>query len=107
MPSQALIIRTPTLPTRPYGSMPRRATLAGQRTRVQLLRARSRSTYTILCASRHFSTYAQNLYALFALHRRRRVQFRARIAEAPFLTDSRLVYRLGTLLTPSRAIIVR
>jgi hypothetical protein len=32
-----------------------------------------------------------DLYALFALHNERRVQFRARIADAPFLTDAQLV----------------
>jgi hypothetical protein len=32
-----------------------------------------------------------DLYALFALHHERRVQFRARIADAPFLTDAQLV----------------
>ncbi|KAN0106984.1 hypothetical protein V8E52_010586 [Russula decolorans] len=32
-----------------------------------------------------------DLYALFALHHERRVQFRARIAEGPFLTDAQLV----------------
>jgi hypothetical protein len=32
-----------------------------------------------------------DLYALFALHRERREQFRARIADAPFLTDAQLV----------------
>ena len=29
-----------------------------------------------------------DLYALFALHHERRVQFRARIAEPPFVTDA-------------------
>lgn len=32
-----------------------------------------------------------DLYALFALHHERRAQFRARIADAPFLTDAQLV----------------
>ena len=32
-----------------------------------------------------------DLYALFALHNERRTQFRARIADAPFLTDAQLV----------------
>ncbi|KAI0273958.1 hypothetical protein BGY98DRAFT_997698 [Russula aff. rugulosa BPL654] len=32
-----------------------------------------------------------DLYALFTLHNERRVQFRARIADAPFLTDAQLV----------------
>ncbi len=32
-----------------------------------------------------------DLYALFALHHERRVQFRARIAEPPFVTDAQLV----------------
>ena len=32
-----------------------------------------------------------DLYALFALHNERRVQFRARIADAPFLTDAQLL----------------
>lgn len=32
-----------------------------------------------------------DLYALFALHHERRVQFRARIADSPFLTDAQLV----------------
>ena len=32
-----------------------------------------------------------DLYALFALHHERRLQFRARIADAPFLTDAQLV----------------
>jgi hypothetical protein len=32
-----------------------------------------------------------DLYALFALHHERRVQFSARIADAPFLTDAQLV----------------
>jgi hypothetical protein len=81
----------PRLPTRPYGSMPRRATWLGRGRRAASTLSLILNLYDSVNKLSLIRLRTADLYAFFALHHERRMQFRTRVADAPFLTGARLV----------------